>query len=302
MKSDQPVWLARPGQPRGLLKTVLPGRPDKPAGVVIPARQVEPAGPAHPARPAMPDGTVNSVLPACPAACQSSSTMLIALSNTKGGVGKSTLSAHLAIWLFDQGYRVALLDTDRQQTSARWIQAAEPEITVVSACDMDSIRQARGELLATHQIVVADTPGKENDATQTVTFLADLAIVPLQPSKPDLRAIQDALKVIRLAQEVSGGQRPQAVLVLYLTAKGDVQSRILRRQLGELGLPVAKSEIRRLNALRDACDTAVTRLRPWEARQAAADIEALFTEVLGERLAAIEPVEVRASRQEAANA
>jgi chromosome partitioning protein len=210
--------------------------------------------------------------------------MLIAFTNTKGGVGKSTLAAHLAIWLWDRGYRVALLDTDNQQTSARWIHAAEPEITVVTATEMEEIQEARMKLLQGDSVIVADTPGKESDAARTVTFLADVAIVPLQPSKPDLRAIKDALKGIRLAQEVTNGQRPKATLVLNLTAKGDVQTRTLRRQLEASGFPIARSEIRRLNAIRDACDTAVTRLRKSEAGEAASDLDTLFMEVLGDIL------------------
>lgn len=227
--------------------------------------------------------------------------MFIVFTNSKGGVGKSTLAAHLVIWLWDQGYRVALLDTDDQQTSARWVQNAEPAIAVVTVSEMEAIQQAKAELLKTHDIVVADTPGKESDASRTATMLADVAIVPLQPSKPDLRAIKDALKGIRLAQEVSGGKRPEAVLVLNLTAKGDVQSRLLRRQLAESGLPTARSEIRRLNALRDACDTAVTRLRPADAKQAVSDIEALFTEVLGERLTSLSRRESNDDAKMAAN-
>lgn len=54
------------------------------------------------------------------------SKMMIVMTNTKGGVGKSTLAAHLAIWLFDQGSRVALLDTDEQATAAGWIVAQAP--------------------------------------------------------------------------------------------------------------------------------------------------------------------------------
>jgi chromosome partitioning protein len=209
--------------------------------------------------------------------------MLIAFTNTKGGVGKSTLAAHLVIWLFDKGQRVALLDADDQQTSARWVKAAEPAI----ATEMEAIQSARTELLRCHDIVVADTPGKDSDAARTVTFLADLAIVPLQPSKPDLRAIKDALKSIRLAQELSAGKRPQAVLVFNLTAKGDVQTRTLRQQLAANHFPIATREVRRLNALRDSCDTAVTRLRPWEAREATADIDALFTELIGPKLSGL---------------
>lgn len=213
--------------------------------------------------------------------------MLIAFTNTKGGVGKSTLASHLVLWLFDRGYRVALLDSDEQQTAARWVRAAEPSIEVITATEMEAIQQARTELLKTHDIVVADTPGKESDAARTVTLLCDLAIVPLQPSKPDLRAIKDALKNIRLAQEISGTGRPEAHLVLNLTAKLDVQTKALKKQLEEAGFPIAHNMVRRLNALRDACDTSVSRMKASEGGQAARDIDALFAEVLGKRLATI---------------
>ena len=215
--------------------------------------------------------------------------MLIAFTNTKGGVGKSTLASHLALWLFDKGYRVALLDTDEQETAARWVRSAEPAMTVVTATEMEAIQAARSELLLTHDVLVADTPGKESDAARTVTLLCDLAIVPLQPSKPDLRAIKDALKNIRLAQEISGRGRPEAHLVLNLTAKLDVQTKSLKKQLEEAGFPVAHNMVRRLNALRDACDTAVTRMKASEGGEAARDIDALFTEVLGKRLEGITP-------------
>jgi chromosome partitioning protein len=210
--------------------------------------------------------------------------MLIALSNSKGGVGKSTLAAHLTLWLFDHGIRVALLDTDPQQTAARWIRSADPGVTVTTASEVDDIRQAKGDLLRQHDVVVADSPGSSGDAAHTITLLADLVIVPLQPSKPDVRAIKDALKFVRLAQEISRGQKPAVVLVLTFTAKGDVQTRRLREELAGLGVPVARSEIRRLNAFRDSCDAAVTRQKTREAGEAAKDMNALFDELAIENL------------------
>ena len=40
--------------------------------------------------------------------------MIIAMTNSKGGVGKSTLAVHLAAWWHEQGARVALVDADVQ--------------------------------------------------------------------------------------------------------------------------------------------------------------------------------------------
>ncbi|MBH9807654.1 chromosome partitioning protein, partial [Clostridioides difficile] len=42
---------------------------------------------------------------------------VIAVQNFKGGVGKSTLSVHLAQYLAIQGYRVCLIDCDSQASS-----------------------------------------------------------------------------------------------------------------------------------------------------------------------------------------
>lgn len=214
------------------------------------------------------------------------SSMLITLTNTKGGVGKSTLAAHLAIWLYDRGYRVALLDTDEQQSSARWTQAAEPKITLAVATKTDEISSVRTMLLATHDFVVADSPGASGDASHAITMLADLALVPVQPSKLDVWAIKDALKFVRLAQEMNGSRKPEAVIVLTFTAKADVQTKRLRTQLQglDLGATIAESEIRRLNAFRDACGSAVTRQGDPRSRDAANDLDALFTEILADRL------------------
>lgn len=49
------------------------------------------------------------------------------------GVGKSTLAVHLAVWLFDRGYKTALLDADKQRSSSQWIGEAEAGVTVRTA-------------------------------------------------------------------------------------------------------------------------------------------------------------------------
>lgn len=210
--------------------------------------------------------------------------MLVAFANQKGGVSKSTLACHMAIWLFDRGIKVGFIDTDEQRTSSRWLQIAEPTLSVVVATEVDAIRKAKTQLAENHDVIVADSPGSGGDASHSITMLSDLVIVPLQPSKPDLRAIKDSLKYVRLAQEMSGGKRPAVQLVLTFTAKGDVQTRLLRAELTAMGLPIAQSEVRRLNAFRDSCDSSVTRQTTRDAREATKDVDKLFRELFGARL------------------
>ena len=41
--------------------------------------------------------------------------MIFAFTNAKGGVGKSTLSVHLAVWLGEKGEKVALIDASSEK-------------------------------------------------------------------------------------------------------------------------------------------------------------------------------------------
>jgi chromosome partitioning protein len=210
--------------------------------------------------------------------------MFITFTNTKGGVGKSTLAAHLAIWLFDRGYRVALLDTDVQGTSSEWIRNAEPGITVRATSDSDAIQAARDKLVAAHDFVIADAPGEEGEASNAVTFLADLAVLPLEPTKPCIRALKDALKTIRLAHTVTQGKRPETVLVLSKVRKKSRRTAILKEQLRTSGFRVADAEIRFLDAIAESCDSAVTRQATPSSQGAATDMKVFFEELLGEHL------------------
>lgn len=209
--------------------------------------------------------------------------MFIAFTNTKGGVGKSTLAAHLAIWLFDRGDRVALLDTDPQGTSSEWIRNAEPEITVRAISDSDGIRAARDELMASHEFVVADAPGEEGEAANAVTFLADLAVLPLEPTKPSVRALKDALKTIRLSHSVRQG-KPDTILVLSKVRKKSRRTAVLKKQLRSSGYCVAESEVRFLEAFADSCGSAVTRETAAKFTDGASDVDSLFLELLSEHL------------------
>ena len=48
---------------------------------------------------------------------------VIAFSNQKGGSGKSTLSANLAVLWSNSGYKVAVIDADAQKSLSYWLDA-----------------------------------------------------------------------------------------------------------------------------------------------------------------------------------
>jgi len=85
---------------------------------------------------------------------------------------------------------------------------------------------------------------------------------------------------------MTGSARPEAILVLNGTRKRSVRAKRLRQQLVSLGFPVAESEVRRYDAICDSCDTAVTRMDDSDAKEAAKDMDRLFTELVVPRLRA----------------
>lgn len=215
-------------------------------------------------------------------------TKVISFVNTKGGVGKSFLSVHLAIWLCDAGYQVAFLDADDQRTASKWLGDAEGhgvEVWVMEGATeekrTDEIRTLLNDLKNKVDFVVIDTKGSAGLTTSAAVVKSDLVCVPLQPSAADLWPIENSLTTIRLSQEVRGGE-PRAFLVLNQTADSDVLARDVRKLAEQFAIPMAKTSVKRLRAYRDAPGLRqfATRLKDARGQKAANRLGDLFEEML----------------------
>lgn len=210
--------------------------------------------------------------------------MMITFANSKGGVGKSTLATHLAVWAFDQGIKTALIDTDKQRSSSTWVAEAEPAIAIRVANTPEECLAVATELAQSHDLIVGDGPAGLDDISRTLLILCDIAILPLTPSLLDLRSVQQATEILRFAQGINRG-RPEGRIVLNKMRTRDSISRELKAAAPTLGVAVAQTSIRDLQAYRDAAGqgSCVTRLGK-KAENAAQEIDALFRELLGEKL------------------
>ena len=223
--------------------------------------------------------------------------MIVALTNSKGGVGKSTLAVHLAVWLSEQGAKVALIDSDVQGASSLWLHEASPEIKVVRLQTADDILDQVPKIQSEVQHIVVDGPAGLSEITRTILFLTDLAFLPCGPSVLDLRAAIDAIRVVRQVQTIRKGP-PKAVLV---PNKLQVQYRLSQELLETaktLEIPAA-SGLRLRQAFADAAGqgTVVWRMQTQSARDAAGEIQNLFTELL-----AYEPANTTNNERSVANA
>ena len=187
---------------------------------------------------------------------------IIALTNSKGGVGKSTVAVHLAAWCSEHGRRTALVDADAQGASSLWLHEAAPDIAVFRLQTADELLDQVPPLAAQFEVLVVDGPAGLSEVTRAILLVAHLALLPCGPSVLDLRAAQEAIRVVGQAQRIRGGP-PQVALV---PNKLQVQYRLTQELLATvqtLGVPVL-SGLRLRQAYADAVGqgTLVWRLGP----------------------------------------
>ncbi len=164
--------------------------------------------------------------------------MIIAIANSKGGVGKSTLAVHLAAWLHEQGHKVTLADCDTQHSSSEWIHEAVPAIKAVLLANPDIILNELPVLDQDADFVVADGPGSLTETSRALLLRADLGIVPCKASMLEVRALAKATEVLRQAQDIRGGV-PNAVIVLSMVGKNYRLTQDMKDAAMALDLPLA---------------------------------------------------------------
>jgi hypothetical protein len=106
---------------------------------------------------------------------------VIVVANPKGGVGKSTISTHIAGYFASRGHAVMLGDVDVQQSSKLWLQLRPLQARPIQSWDIDADNIAKPPKGVTH--VVLDTPaGLHGKRLREVIKRADRIVVPLQAS------------------------------------------------------------------------------------------------------------------------
>jgi len=123
--------------------------------------------------------------------------VVITVAQQKGGAGKTTLAANLAASLAAE-QRVAVLDTDPQRSLARWHALRTARSGAVAAITLSERAGWRlpaeiERLGRSHDILIVDSPPQIDTDARLAIRAADLVLVPLQPSPPDLWAAEGTL-------------------------------------------------------------------------------------------------------------
>ena len=147
--------------------------------------------------------------------------------NSKGGVGKSTLTSNLASYFSFKG-RTALCDFDRQMSGVRWLERRDG-----SRRKIDSITGWEYRGTDDFEWIIMDPPAAvtRKDLTSLIAR-SDVIIVPVLPSPIDIHAAADFIRDLIVYGRIRTTQKPLAVVanrartntVIYDQLKSFLQS------------------------------------------------------------------------------
>ena len=202
--------------------------------------------------------------------------VVITVAQQKGGTGKTTLAANLAA-AFAPSRRVALLDIDPQKSLGRWHNLRRARLEQAAALAFSDISGWRlpaelARLKRDHDVLLIDSPPQLDTDARVAVRAADLVLVPIQPSMPDVWAAEGTLKL-------AADERRRAHLMFNRTPPTSKLRDAIAADLAGRELPLLRSTLgnRAGFAHAFAAGLGVTEAAPRST--AAAELRALLAEL-----------------------
>ncbi|MDT8278141.1 AAA family ATPase [Roseomonas mucosa] len=133
----------------------------------------------------------------------------------KGGIGKSTLAANLAVLAARAGKEVLLVDADPQETTATWAAARGEQsgelapVTTVTIVGKQ-IREELKRLANKYDVVIVDAGARDTSTQRAALSVASMVLLPFPPRGPDLWTLDAVAQTISDVRTINEGLRAAA--------------------------------------------------------------------------------------------
>jgi chromosome partitioning protein len=128
-------------------------------------------------------------------------TKVVVLAASKGGAGKTTIAAALAVRACKESEAVALVDLDPQQSLARWgeLRGAGRVPQLLTGVDVPSLGVEAARAKGCEWVFI-DTPPAFLSTIEPAIGLADLVVIPVRASALDVEAVEPVVELCRTQQ------------------------------------------------------------------------------------------------------
>jgi chromosome partitioning protein len=187
---------------------------------------------------------------------------IIAILSLKGGVGKTTSAMHIAAVAQAARMKPVLLDCDSESSAHRWAARAGTDLGFdVHLANRDKIAAQLRDLEKPDRTVIVDTPPNNREIIARVGQMANVVIVPLNPTGLDVDRLQPTLELLADLEAARG-----ELAAYILLSKFNPQRKLDREAADALaGFPVLQQRIRGLQAYAEAFGGMPTYLDEYKA-------------------------------------
>ena len=166
----------------------------------------------------------------------------------KGGCGKTTLAAHLAVHAESVGNGpVTLIDTDPQQSLTAWWNDRKAVSPLLLELAVGELPVELGNVRSAPGLVMIDTPPLDSGIIASVIDVADLVVIPVKPSPHDLRGVSVTVEICRKAKRNFVFVVMQAVQRATLTQ----QAPLILSQFGPVATSIVYNRVDYAGAMTD---------------------------------------------------
>jgi chromosome partitioning protein len=184
--------------------------------------------------------------------------MIYGLTNSKGGVGKTTIAVHLAAFLAKKKRNVVFIDADPQQSASTWIRELALPMELETISDPEEIIRRIARHASDADDIVIDGPAGLSETTRAIMLRADKVFLPCGPSILDFRAAAKAVQLLHEAQQQRAKKGfPKGFLIPNKLQKRGRLSQEMLAAVGKLKIPVLAGLSQR-QAFADAAGQAKT--------------------------------------------